>query len=311
MSYSRKFFRLPFIPIFFFLLTACTQGTDLPVSTSPAPLTKSTPSHAEEEPIEDATLTAEITAATITTSPTITQIPSPTALFATNVYDVLAIHPHDSDAFTEGLFYEDGFLYESTGLYGHSTLRKVDLESGQTIQEVHLSDNLFGEGLTVVGDKIYLLTWKANVGFVYEKDSFLQTGEFYYPTEGWGLTFDGKNLIMSDGTSTLHFLDPQGFHEVMKLDVMMDGEPVTYINELEYVQGVIYANIWKTTFIMKIDPQTGQVIERIDFKRLIPLLNNTQPIDVMNGIAYDAGDNSLYITGKYWPKVFQVKITIE
>jgi len=310
---SRNFFRLSHFLFSFliFFLAACNQSGQLPLSTSPAPSALVSPSQVKEEPTKPSPQTVESPAATTTFTPTVTQLPSPTALFVTNAYKVLSSYPHDSKAFTEGLYYEDGYLYESTGLYGQSTLRKVELESGNVIQEIHLADDLFGEGLTVVGDKIYQLTWKAKIGFIYDKTSFQKIGEFHYPTEGWGLTFDGNNLIMSDGTSTLHFMSLQDFHEVRTINVRMDGEPVTNLNELEYIQGEIYANIWQTTFIVKIDPQSGQVIDRIDFEGLIPLLGVKQPIDVLNGIAYDTGGDRLFVTGKYWSKIFQVKLLAE
>jgi glutamine cyclotransferase len=307
MQKPGRIFKFELVLLILFLLAACAQDSDMPLPTLssqvhlPAlPEITTAPSKSNSPPAEMHSPTE--------LSPTRTLLTTPTALFITDAYKVLTSYPHDNGAFTEGLYYEDGFLYESTGLYGHSTLRKVELESGKVVQEIALPDILFGEGLAVVGDKIYQLTWRAKVGFVYDKSTFQQIGEFHYPTEGWGLTYDGSYLVMSDGTSTIHFLDPQDFSVVKTINVSFEGKPVAKINELEYIQGEIFANIFATTFIDRIDPVSGQVIEQIDFKNLIPLLENTQPIDVLNGIAYDPGSDWLFVTGKLWPKVFEIEL---
>jgi glutamine cyclotransferase len=223
-------------------------------------------------------------------------------------YTVVNTYPHDRSAFTEGLVYEDGVLYEGTGLYGNSSLRRVDLETGDVLQISELPSEYFGEGITIYGDEIIQLTYKSHIGFVYDKDSFELLQEFHYSTEGWGITYDGEHLIMSDGTSTLHFLDPQTFEEVGQLGVYGSNGPVTNLNELEYVQGEIYANVWKTDRIARISPETGQVIGWIDLGGLLTAEDRSQPVDVLNGIAYDADNDCLFVTGKLWPKLFQIEL---
>jgi glutamine cyclotransferase len=223
-------------------------------------------------------------------------------------YNIVNTYPHDRDAFTEGLVFEDGFLYEGTGLYGNSSLRKVELETGNVLQIRELSAQFFGEGITIYGDKIIQLTWQSNIGFVYDKNSFELLQEFNYSTEGWGITHDGTRLIMSDGTSTLHFLDPQTFEEIGQLEVFDDHGPVTKLNELEYVQGEIYANVWQTDRIARISPDTGRVVGWVDLEGLLTAEDRSEPVDVLNGIAYDADTDRLFVTGKLWPKLFEIKL---
>ena len=226
----------------------------------------------------------------------------------TATYQVLNTYPHDPEAFTQGLVYEDGVLYEGTGLNGRSSLRKVVLETGAVVQIHEIDDDYFGEGITIFGDTIYQLTWQSQIGFIYEKASFAQVGEFYYPTEGWGLTHDGARLIMSDGTATIHFLDPQTLQETSTIMVTDNNGPVTRLNELEYVDGQIYANIWQTDRIARISPQTGQVLGWIDLSGLLSAEDRQQRVDVLNGIAYDAAGKRLFVTGKLWPKLFEIRI---
>jgi glutamine cyclotransferase len=211
-------------------------------------------------------------------------------------------------AFTEGLIFANGFLYESTGLEGRSSLRKTQLETGQVIQLFEMPVDLFGEGLTVFGDRLIQLTWKSQLGYVYDKATFQLLREFNYPTEGWGLAQDGKNLIMSDGTSTLYFLDPQTFERVRQVEVDGADGPVTQLNELEYVRGEIYANIWTTDRIARIDPKTGRVLGWIDLTGLLNARPSDPPVDVLNGIAYDAVGDRLFVTGKLWPKLFEIAL---
>jgi len=222
-------------------------------------------------------------------------------------YNVVNTYPHDPDAFTEGLVFEDGFLYEGTGLYGNSSLRKVELETGDILQILELPADLFGEGITIYEDKIIQLTWQSHIGFVYDKDSFELLQEFSYPTEGWGITNNGTHLIMSDGTSTLHFLDPQTFEETGQLEVSDGNGPVRDLNELEYVQREIYANVWKTDRIAIISPETGQVVRWVNLSGLLSAEERSQS-DVLNGIAYDAGTDRLFVTGKLWPKLFEIEL---
>jgi glutamine cyclotransferase len=223
-------------------------------------------------------------------------------------YNIVNTYPHDPDAFTQGLVFEDGVLYEGTGLLGHSTLRKVELETGAILQIRELSDEFFGEGIAIYGDKIIQLTWQSNIGFVYDKNSFELLQQFNYSTEGWGITHDGEHLIMSDGTSTLHFLDPQTFEETGQLNVFDDNGPVTRLNELEYVQGEIYANVWQTNRIALIAPETGRVVGWVDLGGLLTAEDRTELVDVLNGIAYDADSDRLFVTGKLWPKLFHIEL---
>jgi len=223
-------------------------------------------------------------------------------------YKVVNTYPHDQSAFTEGLVFEDGVLYEGTGLHGYSTLRRVKLETGEILQICELPPQLFGEGVTICGNKIIQLTWQSHIGFVYDKYSFKLLKKFNYPDEGWGITYDGKHLIMSDGTETLHFLDPETFEEIGQIEVYANDIPVTRINELEYIQGEIYANIWQTERIARIDPLTGQVIGWIDLKGILNPEDHSETVDVLNGIAYDAKNSRLFVTGKFWPKLFEIEL---
>jgi glutamine cyclotransferase len=223
-------------------------------------------------------------------------------------YMVADVYHHDTDAFTEGLVFDSGFLYESTGLYSNSTLRRVDLETGGVLQLVSLQPQYFGEGIAVVGDKIVQLTWQSHKGFVYDKASFDFMQEFQYTTEGWGLTYDGSRLIMSDGTSSLYFLDPVTFQRIGQVTVHDTG-PVTELNELEYINGTVYANIWREEKVAVINPQNGQVTAWIDLTG-IQDLKNQDPKNVLNGIAYDANGHRLFVTGKMWPHIFEINLIL-
>ncbi|MBG0771062.1 MAG: glutaminyl-peptide cyclotransferase [Anaerolineaceae bacterium] len=223
-------------------------------------------------------------------------------------YEVVQSFPHDPQAFTQGLIYEEGTFYESTGLYGQSSLRQVDVETGEVLSQVDLLGEYFAEGLTDWEDNLIQLTWRENQGFIYDKEDFTQTGTFEYLTEGWGLTHDGDHLIMSDGTSTLTFLDPETYEVVGTVTVTDQGREITNINELEYVWGEIYANIWQTDDIIRIDPETGEVLGWIDLSGLLPEEERTAETDVLNGIAFDSHDNRLFVTGKRWPKVYEIRL---
>jgi glutaminyl-peptide cyclotransferase len=220
---------------------------------------------------------------------------------------VIHTYPHDEGAFTQGLEYTNGMLYESTGLNGQSTLRRVGLESGAILAICALPPAFFAEGMTIYGDKIFQLTWQSHIGFVYARDSFALLQTFSYPTEGWGLTHDGARLIMSDGTARLHFLDPETLQEVGHVDVVDDQGPVIRLNELEYVRGEIYANVWQTDRIARIDPASGQVRGWIDLTGLLPT-ERQKPGGVLNGIAYDAEHDRLFVTGKLWPTLFEIAL---
>jgi glutamine cyclotransferase len=219
-------------------------------------------------------------------------------------YRIVNTFPHDPYAFTQGLIYENGYLYESTGLRGRSSLRKVDLHSGSVIQHQQLVQQYFGEGITILGNKIYQLTWQSNTGFVYDKKSFLIIDEFYYATTGWGLTTDGTYLIMSDGSSTLYFLDPTTYEIVKQIVVKDENGAVSSLNELEYIKGEIFANVLPTDRIVRIDPGSGQVTGWIDLKGLM----RQKGADVLNGIAYDHERDRLFVTGKLWPNLFEIEL---
>ena len=217
-------------------------------------------------------------------------------------------YPHDPSAFTQGLVFEEGFIYEGTGVKGQSTLRKVDLQTGDVLLIHELPKKYFGEGITIYGDRIIQLTWRSNIGFVYDKESFRQIDEFSYPTEGWGITHDGDRLILSDGTATLYFMDPDSFEITGQIDVRDDDGSVALLNELEYVLGEVYANVWQTDTIVRIDPQTGRVIGWIDLAGLLDSEESEEPVDVLNGIAYDPSDDRLFVTGKLWPSLFEIDV---
>jgi glutamine cyclotransferase len=217
-------------------------------------------------------------------------------------------YPHDPEAFTQGLVYEDGFMYEGTGLNGKSSIRKVELETGRVLQNHNLPNQYFGEGLTIHGDKITELTWRSNVGFVYNKGDFALVKKFSYPTEGWGITYDGKSLIMSDGSDTLYFLDPITHRETNRIRVTYEGRPVTRINELEYVNGEIFANVWLTDVIARISPESGKVMGWIDLRGLSDDFGTRRSDQVLNGIAYDKKGDRLFVTGKLWPKIYEIRL---
>jgi len=221
-------------------------------------------------------------------------------------YSIINTYPHDENAFTQGLVYENESLYEGTGLYGNSTLRRVNLETGKVLQLYTLPSIYFGEGIAIFDDKIIQLTWNEHRGFIYDKHSFELLQEFNYSTEGWGITYDGTRFIMSDGTANLYFLDPVTFEKVGQVEVR-DTAPVTRLNELEYINGKVYANIWMEEKIAIINPQTGQVEGWIDLSG-IQDLQNQDADNVLNGIAYDAKGDRLFVTGKRWPQLFEIKL---
>jgi glutaminyl-peptide cyclotransferase len=220
---------------------------------------------------------------------------------------VVRTYPHDPGAFTQGLVFHNGFLYEGTGLNGQSSIRKVELATGKVLQRADLPGAYFGEGITLWKDKLIQITWRSNIGFVYDLATFKQIRTFTYMREGWGITHDGKRLIMSDGSSSLFFWDPETFRETGRLNVTDNGRPVENLNELEYVKGLIYANVWQTDRIAKISPLNGKVVGWIELAGLLTPAERERA-EVMNGIAYDAAGGRLFITGKNWPKLFQIRI---
>jgi glutamine cyclotransferase len=223
-------------------------------------------------------------------------------------YEIVHTYHHDPAAFTQGLVYLDGVLYEGTGLEEQSSIRKVKLETGDVLQKRDVPGMYFGEGIVVWKDRLLELTWKAQKGFIYDLGTFAPKGEFPYPGEGWGLTTDGKRIIMSDGTADLRFWDPETLKETGRITVTDNGRPVAELNELEWVKGEIYANVWQTDRIARIDPKTGKVTGWINLRGLLTPQDYTDQTDVLNGIAYDAKGDRLFVTGKRWPKLFEIKL---
>ena len=223
-------------------------------------------------------------------------------------YRVIHVYPHDRGAFTQGLIWCDGYLYEGTGLHGASSLRKVRLETGKVVERHLLGRQYFGEGITEWGGRLLQLTWTSNLGFIYDRLGLKLCGTFRYPGEGWGLTNDRNRLIMSDGTATLRFLNPETFRETGRLNVQSGGMPLAGLNELEFIRGEIYANIYRTDRIAKISPVTGAVTGWIDLQGLLSGADRRTPVDVLNGIAYDARRNRFFVTGKFWPKLFEIEL---
>jgi glutamine cyclotransferase len=217
-------------------------------------------------------------------------------------------YPHDAWAYTQGLIYHDGILYEGTGILGASSVRKVELETGQVLQQRDLAPEYFGEGITLFGDRLYQLTWRSRTGFVYAADTLEPITTFSYATEGWGLTHDGERLILSDGSATLFYLDPGTLQVIGQVQVM-DGDALVYrLNELEYIHGEVWANVFQTQWIVRIDPASGVVVGWIDLGSLLDPNDLTRPIDVLNGIAYDAEQDRIYVTGKWWPRLFEIEV---
>ena len=232
-------------------------------------------------------------------------IPPPTPQYT---YRVVNTYPHDRTAFTQGLEYRDGFLYEGTGITGRSSVRKVDLTTGRVLQNFDVPQPFFGEGITLVGNQIIELTWQSQTGFVYDKSNFRVLGNFQYPGEGWGLTNDGKQIYMSDGSSQIRVWDPVTLKEVRRITVKDGDKPVTQLNELEFVKGEILANVWQTDRIARISPADGKVLGWIDLSGILPPSERSGSDAVLNGIAYDASTDRLFVTGKLWPKLFEIKL---
>ncbi|MGH9256462.1 MAG: glutaminyl-peptide cyclotransferase [Vicinamibacterales bacterium] len=223
-------------------------------------------------------------------------------------YRVVNVYPHDPNAYTQGLIYRDGFLFESTGLNGRSTLRKVHLETGQVVQQHRLDPAYFAEGLTERGSQLVQLTWRSNIAFVYDLATLAPRRTFGYAGEGWGLTHNQREFILSDGTETLRFLDPGTFREMRRVMVRDAGVVVRQLNELEYIRGEVYANVWHTDRIARISPQSGQVTGWIDLQGLLSPVYRLDPEAVLNGIAYDTTGSRLFVTGKLWPQLFEIEV---
>jgi glutaminyl-peptide cyclotransferase len=224
-------------------------------------------------------------------------------------YDVINTFPHDPAAYTQGLVFRDDALYESTGLNGQSSIRKVELQTGKVLRKVEVAPQFFGEGLALLNDRAYQLTWQSQQGFIYDPNDFRLLKTFNYTGEGWGLTHDGHSLILSDGTPRIRFLDPETFAVQRTINVADGQLPIHQINELEYIKGEIYANIYQTERIARIDPQSGKVTAWINLSGLLSQQDRQQrPVDVLNGIAYDEARDRIFVTGKLWPKLFEIKL---
>jgi glutamine cyclotransferase len=222
-------------------------------------------------------------------------------------YEVVNNFPHDSAAFLQGLVWYNGF-FESTGQFGRSSLRRVEYTTGKVLQRVNLGSQYFGEGLAMIGNELFQLTWQSKRGFVYDRDSFKQIREFKYDTEGWGLTFDGKSLILSDGSDELRFFNPQNFEQTRKVSVKFNGAPLAELNELEYIDGEVWANVWHTDRIVRIDPASGQVKSYLNLAGILPKSEKSDPEAVLNGIAYDQQNKRIFVSGKLWPKIFEIRL---
>jgi glutamine cyclotransferase len=223
-------------------------------------------------------------------------------------YEVLGSYPHDPEAFLQGLVWHDGGFYESTGLHGRSSLRRVAFPSGEVLQQVALPEQYFGEGLALVGDRLVQLTWRSKRGLVYDHITFGLLGDFTYETEGWGLTYDGESLIMSNGSDVLTFLDPDSYQPVRTLAVTLDGRRLRALNELEWIEGEIWANVWQTDQVVRIDPVTGRATGVLDLSGLLPSNLRTGREDVLNGIAYDPTGKRIFVSGKLWPVLFEIRV---
>jgi glutaminyl-peptide cyclotransferase len=236
-------------------------------------------------------------------------LPAAQAAVPVYSYELVKTYPHDTQAFTEGLFYLNGFLYESTGLEHQSTIRKEKLETGEVLQKIDVPPQYFGEGIVNWKNRLISLTWKSEVGFVYDLNTLKLQRHFAYKGEGWALTQDGKRLIMSDGTPDLRFLDPDTLQETGRVTVTYDGKPVPQVNELEWVKGRIYANVWQTDMLIIVDPTRGDITGVVDLTGLMPVNQRPPgPDSVLNGIAYDAVHDRLFVTGKNWPKLFEIRV---
>lgn len=223
-------------------------------------------------------------------------------------YEVVGSYPHDPGAFLQGWVWHDGGFYESTGLYGESTLRRVAFPSGEVVKSIPVSKEYFAEGLAMVGDRLIQLTWRSKKAFVYDRESFGLIGEFPYQTEGWGLTYDGASLILSDGSDTLFFLNPDTYEQTGAVRVTLSGRPLQRINELEYIRGEVWANVWRTDMIVRIDPGSGQVVGVLDMTGLLQTGSPRDNDDVLNGIAYDADTDRVFVSGKRWPQLFEIRV---
>jgi len=239
----------------------------------------------------------------------LTSLTASHAAVPTYDYEIIHTYPHDTSAFTEGLFYLNGFLYESTGLEQHSSIRKVRIATGEVVRKIDIPPQYFGEGIVGWQGHLFSLTWKSQIGFVFDLNTFKLQRQFTYPGEGWALTRNDHEIIMSDGTPDLRFLDPKTLAETGRIQVTLEGKPVHNVNELEWVKGEIYANVWQTNWVVRIDPGSGRVVGLINLSGLLKPSDIVEgQTDVLNGIAYDAKGDRLFVTGKNWPKLFEIRL---
>lgn len=265
---------------------------------SPAPAPSATPPPATRSPVAPPPIPSATPAPTL----------RPTRDVITYTYRIVNSYPHDPQAFTQGLIAEGNTLYESTGLLGRSSLREVDLLTGNVRRLKPVDPLHFAEGLARIGERLYQLTWQNHVGNVYDRATFELQRTWQYPGEGWGLTYDGTHLVMSDGTPIIRFLDPESLAPVREITVTYFGQPQAMLNELEMIDGVIHANVWQTDRIVQIDPRDGRIIGVIDLTGLLGPEDRAAPVDVLNGIAYDGAGKRLFVTGKLWPKLFEIEM---
>ena len=295
--------------------TAAAPDQEVGVVASPA----TTGGAAATTEIPAATAEAQSTTAALPATPRPTDTPAPTATPTpapsptpapppVYTYEIINTYPHDPAAFTQGLVITDEGLYEGTGRWGESTIREVVLETGAVVRTHALDPQYFGEGIAILNDRIYQLTWQEQTGFIYDRATFEELQTFTYPHEGWGITHDGARLIVSDGTATIRFWDPATLQETERITVRDNLGPVNRLNELEFVDGELWANIWLTDLIARIDPATGDVLGYIDLTGLLDTSTLTQPADVLNGIAHDAATGRLFVTGKLWPALYEIRI---
>lgn len=287
--------------------TAESTGTPPPDIDTPQPQPDADSTDTAEAETAYAAIVARQETSTPTLPPLNTPIPTPKPPQMSS-YEIINTYPHDPNAFTQGLVYFNGGLYEGTGRWGESTLREVVLETGAVLRSHSLEARYFGEGITLFNDKIYQLTWQEQTGFVYDRSTFEVVQTFSYPHEGWGITHDGQRLIVSDGTSTIYFWDPATLQEIGHITVRDHEGPLNRLNELEYIDGEIWANIWLTDIIARISPETGDVLGYVDLTGLLDTSALTQPVDVLNGVAHDPETDRLFVTGKLWPVLFEIRI---
>ncbi len=223
-------------------------------------------------------------------------------------YSIVNSYPHSIESFTQGLVYQDGFLYEGSGKKGRSSLSKINLEDAEVLMRKNLSPRYFGEGIEIVGDKIYQLTWTSHLVFVYDKNTFESVGSHYNASQGWGLAYDGTSLILSDGSATLQFMNPETFAPLRKVEVKLAGNPISQLNELEYINGEVWANVWQTDFILRINPENGEVNSIIDLTGLSEQTESGTNEAMLNGIAWDAEEERLFVTGKFWANLFEIEL---